>query len=231
MIAAALFLSLTPPEDAGALLECARDQRVTLVASQFESGNVREAAEQARRDGAAYIWLQVIDQNGILIIHNAPDQLGHTLPRVAATGLHVILEPSGVRAEQIARAVSDAGVSAQTLIVVPDEASGAAVQAIDPGIGLVRTGLTDHYEVLSSELDQSRMAAWFEYFPDAHMEYFLAGQGIATIIPDFAFTDTMSAEDFALVRQQHIEILITDQTEDAIAVFGRAEDHCRRHPE
>ena len=227
MILAALAIAVTPLPDTGALLDCARNQQVTLVASHFESGDASAAARQARLDGAAFIWLQIVDIDGILAVSGSQEPLGALLQSDARTGAHLILEPGQVTAGRIAETVTRAGAAHRVMIVVPDDETGAIVQSVDPQIGLVRTGIEDRYAVLSSELDQTRMAAWFEFFPDAHMGYFLTGQGIETIIPDFPGEEAMTADDFALVRQLHVDVLVTRQTADAVAVLGRVGDHCR----
>ena len=204
MIFSAFLLALTPLPDIGDLLDCAQEERVTLVAS----------AEQA--DGTAFKTVRFSDVYVFLA----------ELTDAEAGGYLLIVWPDGADLAALARQVESTGMSRRVLIAAASEVEAAIIRAEAPEAGLLMTGITDHYEVLSSELNQNAMAAWFDYFPDAHMEYFLAGQGIETVIPDFPFADTMSAEDFALVRQQHIEILITGQPEDAIAAFGRAGDHC-----
>lgn len=204
MISAALLLAVTPLPDVGDLLDCAREARVTLVAS----------ADPV--DGAAFKSVRFLDAYGFLAELVAAQSGDYLL----------IVWPHGADLTAIARQVESTGMSRRVLIAAATEAGAAAIRTEAPEAGLLMTGIIDHYEVLSSELDQRSMAAWFDYFPDAHMEYFLAGQGIETIISDFPFRETMSAEDFALVRQQHIEILITEQPEDAVAAFGRAGDHC-----
>lgn len=204
MISAALFLSVTPLPDVADLLDCARDERVTLVAS----------AEVT--DGVAFKTIRFSDAYAFLA----------ELVAAEAGEYLLIVWPGGADLAALARQVESTGMSRRVLIAAASEAEAAAIRNEAPEAGLLMTGITDHYEVLSSELDQRAMAAWFDYFPDAHMEYFLAGQGIETVIPDFPFREMMSAEDFALVRQQHIEILITEQPEQAIAVFGRAGERC-----
>lgn len=204
MIGAALFLAITPLPDVGDLLDCAREARVTLVAS---AERVDGTAFKTVRFSDVYVFLaELIDAE--------------------AGGYLLIVWPDGADLAALARQVEATGMSRRVLIAAASEAEAAIIRAEAPEAGLLMTGIIDHYEVLSSELNQNAMAAWFEYFPDAHMEYFLGGQGIETVIRDFPFAKTMSAEDFALVRQQHIEILITDQPGDAIAAFGRAGDLC-----
>lgn len=204
MIGAALFLAITPLPDVGDLLDCAREERVTLVAS---AELIDGAAFKTVRFSSPYDFLAE------LVAAESGDYL-------------LLVWPEGSDPAALARQVASTGMSRRVLIAAASEAEAAIIRAEAPEAGLLMTGITDHYEVLSSELNQNAMAAWFEYFPDAHMEYFLGGQGIETVIPDFPFAETMSAEDFALVRQQHIEILITDQPGDAIAAFGRAGDLC-----
>ena len=204
MIGAALLLAVSPLPDVEALLDCAREERVTLVAS----------AEMI--DGVAFKTVR---------FSSSYDFLAELVAAEAGEYL-LIVWPEGTDLAALARQVEATGMSRRVLIAAASEPEGAIIRAEAPEAGLLMTGITDHYEVLSSELNQNAMAAWFEYFPDAHTEYFLGGQWIETVIPDFPFTETMSAEDFALVRQQHIEILITDQPEDAIAAFGRAGDLC-----
>lgn len=204
MIGAAILLAVTPLPDVADLLDCAREERVTLVAS----------AEVT--DGVAFKTIRFSDAYALLA----------DLVAAEAGEYLLIVWPGGADLTAIARQVESTGMSRRVLIAAASEADAAVIRTEAPEAGLLMTGIIDHYEVLSSELDQRAMAAWFDYFPDAHMEYFLAGQGIETVIPDFPFREMMWAEDFALVRQQHIEILITGQPEDAIAVFGRAGDHC-----
>ncbi|MEN0652983.1 MULTISPECIES: hypothetical protein [Hyphobacterium] len=204
MIGAALFLAVTPLPDVGELLDCARDNRVTLVAS----------ADPV--EGAAFKSVRFLDAYGFLAELVAAQSGDYLL----------IVWPDGSDLSALARQVDSTGMARRVLIAAASEAEAMTVRETAPEAGLLMTAITDHYEVLSSELNQNAMAAWFEYFPDAHMEYFLGGQWIETVIPDFPFAETMSAEDFALVRQQHIEILITDQPEAAVAVLGRAGDHC-----
>ena len=204
MIGAAVFLAVTPLPDVADLLDCARNNRVTLVAS---ADPVEGAAFKSVRFSDVYDMLS-------------------ELAAAEAGGQLLIVWPDGADLAGLARQVESTGMNRRVLIAAATEAEAATIRAETPDAGLLMTGITEHYEVLSSELDQRAMAAWFDYFPDAHTEYFLAGQGIETVIPDFPFAETMSAEDFALVRQQHIEILITDQPEDAIAAFGRAGDNC-----
>lgn len=204
MIGAAILLAVTPLPDVADLLDCAREERVTLVASAEVTDGV---AFKTVRFSDAYAFL------ADLVAAEAGEYL-------------LIVWPDGADLTAIARQVDSSGMSRRVLIAATNEADAAVIRTEAPDAGLLMTGIIDHYEVLSSELDQRAMAAWFDYFPDAHMEYFLAGQGIETVIPDFPFAETMSAEDFALMRQQHIEILITEQPEDAIAAFGRAGDHC-----
>lgn len=204
MIGAAFLIAVTPLPDVADLLDCAREERVSLVAS----------SEPA--DGVAFRTVRFSDAYAFLAELLA-----------AETGEYLLIVwPDGADLAGLARQVESTGMNRRVLIAAATEAEAATIRAETPDAGLLMTGITEHYEVLSSELDQRAMAAWFDYFPDAHTEYFLAGQGIETVIPDFPFAETMSAEDFALVRQQHIEILITDQPEDAIAAFGRAGDHC-----
>ncbi|MCF8880446.1 hypothetical protein L5876_11525 [Hyphobacterium sp. SN044] len=204
MISAAFLIAVTPLPDVADLLDCAREERVSLVAS----------SEPA--DGVAFRTVRFSDAYAFLAELLA-----------AETGEYLLIVwPDGADLAGLARQVESTGMNRRVLIAAATEAEAATIRAETPDAGLLMTGITEHYEVLSSELDQRAMAAWFDYFPDAHTEYFLAGQGIETVIPDFPFAETMSAEDFALVRQQHIEILITDQPEDAIAAFGRAGDNC-----
>lgn len=213
MISAAIFLAVTPLPEVADLLDCAREARVTMVASEARSDSeVRLAADA----GAAFVSIRVDGSDNSLV----------ALTEATRLGLPMIVWPDGVPAGDLAYALMVNDAHRGTLMAAGSEAEALAIRDVAPDIGLLMTGITDHYEVLSSELDQRAMAAWFDYFPDAHMEYFLAGQGIETVIPHFPFSPVMSAEDFELVRQQHIEILITDQPEDAVAVFGRASDHC-----
>lgn len=204
MISAALFLTLTSLPDVADLLDCAREERVTLVASDEVI------------DGVALKTIHFTDTYAFL----------EELVAAEAGGYLLIAWPDGADLASLARQVESTGMSRRVLIAAASETEAAAIRAEAPDAGLLMTGIIDHYEVLSSELNQNAMAAWFDYFPDAHMEYFLAGQGIETVIPDFPFAETMSGEDFSLVRQQHIEILITGQPEAAIAAFGSAIELC-----
>lgn len=204
MIGAAFLLAVTPLLDVADLLDCAREERVTLVASTEVT------------DGVAFKTVQFSDAYAFLA----------ELVAAEAGEYLLIVWPGGADLTALARQVDSSGMSRRVLIAAESEVDAVTIRAEAPDAGLLMTRIIDHYEVLSSELNQNAMAAWFDYFPDAHMEYFLAGQGIETVIPDFPFSETMSAEDFALVRQQHIEILITGQPGDAVAAFGRAGDHC-----
>jgi hypothetical protein len=140
-------------------------------------------------------------------------------------GLFLELDLKGIDPARAARLAVDAGMAAQSLIIVYDVPAATPVQAVSAEIG-ISLPFTDHYTVLDSELDFAPLVSWVGYgIPDARTEAFLTGQTVETAMHDFP-GEADGTIDYALIDQLHVELLASDDPEAAVEAFGRWTLYC-----
>ena len=190
----------------------------TLDRTTTGTGNVGDHTLEELRD----FWLE--DAAGRRTNQRIPT-LDEAFEAARSASVYLELDLKEVSPGDAARLAVDAGMAAQTVIIVYEVAGADPIQAVSTEIG-ISLPFTDRYEVLNSELDFSGLMSWVGHgIPDARTEYFLDGQGIETAMHDFPGEENGTI-DYAFIDERHIEVLATDDPEAAIDVFGPWQRYC-----